>query len=505
MKLFSKVAATLFAAGMALAIAAQAVGQSYPSPMFLAINLLAKMSYSGTPAYSVIGPCDGTTDLTSAFNAAVAALPSNGGHITFAAGKCRFNSPLTVSYPTANYALTVSGQGEDETQLYWPSTGGGLTLYAAGPQSVFNLHDFSIVTDAAGGGTGLSLNNLQPVPLYCCGQSVLKDVAIRGTTQLGNNYWTVGLENTGWSFVNYDNLIVNGYDDGTARHGQGVVLQPFGASTTLGANIAQGATAITFGGTVAFQQAMFVSDVNKGAMLGQIATATGSGNTATLMAGSTLAGTAGDTLILTNALVVQNFHAVNLNYLTDSMTLQYNVQGVTVSGGSNITGGNYGIEFLANSVDIDQITISDSQIGNIWNTAILDNTGSGAADVFIHDNMIISRDTVGTSPAIAAHSAIRWSVTNNHLIGAGGAGAAIKFGDGGQAVLNVIDGNNINNFGFGITLGLNTANSRVGVGNLVNATTPFTNSASATNNVFPVAPCTLTASATANYGVLTHC
>jgi hypothetical protein len=161
----------------------------------------------------------GATNVT-AFNNALAALPTGGGIIVFGPGKYTFTSAFTYNYPSGKFAVTLAGAGADVTILYWAALN-GITLNASNAFHSVHIRDLTLSTGSAGGYNALTLNN--SVLEGPVAQSDIENVTIRGDDGGQQaDYWTIGINLTGWSFFNYDTLLV--YGNSTGAGGTGVWL-----------------------------------------------------------------------------------------------------------------------------------------------------------------------------------------------------------------------------------------------------------------------------------------
>ena len=152
------------------------------------------------------GSGNGVSDNTSAFNSAVAALPSGGGCLYFPAGKYDFASTISVTYPSSGiYSLALVGAGSDASILYWPSPPAGLTVNLKQPTQSIHVKNMTFSAGFAGGSsTALTIN--QAVPEYNYAQNDIYGVTFRGDDggQL-TDYWATGVSSVGASDLNFDN------------------------------------------------------------------------------------------------------------------------------------------------------------------------------------------------------------------------------------------------------------------------------------------------------------
>src|SRR5208337_4732208 len=163
----------------------------------------------------IIGPCDGSTDLTSKINAALSGLSGTGGAITFQAGKCVINSTITYSYPsTQKFSVTFAGAGMNATYLYWPSVD-GMVLTAAYASQTVHFRDLGIITGTTAK-TGIKL--IQTVYESDVEQSDFTNVYFAGADEPTTNadYWAYGIYIQNWSDFNIVGASMYGaYNSGT--------------------------------------------------------------------------------------------------------------------------------------------------------------------------------------------------------------------------------------------------------------------------------------------------
>jgi hypothetical protein len=178
------------------------------------------------------GNGNGTTDNTTPFNSALAALTAHGGCISFPAGKYLFNSAVTVTYPTGYYSLTLVGAGSDNTTLYFPASN-GITINAqnTGSQALQSIHvrDFTFTTGHAGTYAALTFTKSGSTQPFA--QSEVERSVFRGddgATQ--TDYWGVGINVSALPNINFDGDLF--YGNSASSGGTGIVLG--GTSTSVG-------------------------------------------------------------------------------------------------------------------------------------------------------------------------------------------------------------------------------------------------------------------------------
>ena len=174
-------------------------------------------SYGGGPTST------GIMNVTALANA-FAALPTNGGCISYPAGKSTFASSVTLSVPTSPpnhiYSLTILGSGADSAILYFPTSDGIAINTSAATQSV-HVRDLTFSTGTAGGTTALTVQN--SVGLGAIYGSDIFRTAFRGDDGGGLvDYWGTGVNIVGQSNVNFDS--VNFLGNSSGNGGVGISL-----------------------------------------------------------------------------------------------------------------------------------------------------------------------------------------------------------------------------------------------------------------------------------------
>jgi hypothetical protein len=184
----------------------------------------------------------GVSDSTTAFNSAASAVSSTGS-IEFPAGKFRFNSALSLTLPNSLASVTVKGQGQDVTTLFWPNAAGGLTINYVNALNTAHVRDLSFTTGQAGGGTGLTFTSSavsQGIPV-----SDIYRVTLRGDDGYNvADYWSTGVLSHNVSNLNVDGLMVQGVGSTGSGTLHGIGMQSEGAPALPGyavvVNVAKG-------------------------------------------------------------------------------------------------------------------------------------------------------------------------------------------------------------------------------------------------------------------------
>jgi hypothetical protein len=181
------------------------------------------------------GDNGGATDNTTAMNAALAALPTTGGCVYFPAGKYKFLSAISYSFPSGTYSLTILGAGQDSSILYWPSTN-GLTVSENGTGGSVHIRGLAFTTGSTSGAfNGLSISN--NVSAVAVGQSDLQNLVFRGDNAYSSNteYWGTGTLLTALGNVN----ALNDLWYGSGGNGTGLEITGTASLVTIISNITQ--------------------------------------------------------------------------------------------------------------------------------------------------------------------------------------------------------------------------------------------------------------------------
>jgi hypothetical protein len=209
-------------------------GAAVPTFIITAIN--TGCSYLSSACVTLFGYANpvwwgadptGTNDSTSAFNSAAAAFGTTGGSIAFPAGKFKFLSQPTITFPASRYSVTITGAGQDVTVLYWPNSSGGLPLSFPSCLDSIHIRDLTFSTGATNGGTAVSMAQT----VNNCATYVQNDffrVTFRGDDGGdATDYWTKGVSISAITGVNFDTALFWG---SSGALGQGISIVGTGAS-----------------------------------------------------------------------------------------------------------------------------------------------------------------------------------------------------------------------------------------------------------------------------------
>jgi hypothetical protein len=168
------------------------------------------------------GKCDNTTLNDAPLSNALASLSGTGGSVYFPPGKCKFNSQVSFTLPAGEFSVSLFGSGVDATTLTWPNAAGGLQFNLSSQAHSIHIHDLSITTSQAGGGTAIGLlNSVGVVPFVIAGsQTTINNIFIGGEDRTGlTNYWTIGINDSQVSNINIDSATIYGNSAGTLGTG----------------------------------------------------------------------------------------------------------------------------------------------------------------------------------------------------------------------------------------------------------------------------------------------
>lgn len=168
---------------------------------------------------------DGSTDDTTAIsNAITASLASGRNWVFVPAGVFKLTSQVTNTIPSAT-SFHLSGAGQDVSILAWAAASGGLQLSYTDEHASLTNNDLTFKTNNAGGGTGLSLVQLNTSVGNEAGsaQTSLTNVTFRGGDGSGTtDYWTTAFAEQGISDIAYDGVTI--FQGTTGSNGDGFSL-----------------------------------------------------------------------------------------------------------------------------------------------------------------------------------------------------------------------------------------------------------------------------------------
>lgn len=182
----------------------------------------------GVPANPVWWGADptGAASSLTAFNSALSASSS----IIVPPGKYMFSGPLTYTLPNAIASVSITGSGQDNTILYFP-TGNGIHIVYTTNDNSAHIRDLSVTTGAAGSGIGIELSTtVTSTAAADTPQSDITGVTIRGDLGYPGtaDYWTDGILQQGVSSVLYRTFI----EGSLSSQGNGIFVEGLPSSST---------------------------------------------------------------------------------------------------------------------------------------------------------------------------------------------------------------------------------------------------------------------------------
>lgn len=151
------------------------------------------------------GVPDGVSDNAPALDAALAALPPGGGCIYSPRGKRLFSRPITYAFGTPNQSITITGDGQNNTEWFWPSSD-GLILTMKDATTTFHARDMAFTTGQPVAMNGIKLTVPGANLNGALGEySDFTRVTFRGSDGYAKSYaWKVGLIIDNVNNVNVD-------------------------------------------------------------------------------------------------------------------------------------------------------------------------------------------------------------------------------------------------------------------------------------------------------------
>jgi hypothetical protein len=196
-------------------------------------TVFSSVNCTNISAYS--GKGDNTTDNTTPYNNAIAALTGAQKCLYFPAGKYKFNSTPNVWSTLSNSdSIAVVGDGADTTELTFPTVGTGFAISLQNARNSVHWRNVSVTTALNGSGVGggyaisVTQNGSGNSPAYDAPND-FTGVTIRGVDgydNAGNNYWLTGVVITNLSNVNWvGNTFIGPGASGYATVGTGVLVK----------------------------------------------------------------------------------------------------------------------------------------------------------------------------------------------------------------------------------------------------------------------------------------
>lgn len=151
------------------------------------------------------GLADGVSDNSPALDAALEVLPAGGGCIYSPRGKRLFSRPVTYTFATANQSVTIAGDGQNNTEWFWPNTD-GLILIFKDSTTTFHARDMAFTTGQVSSQNGIKIMVPGMNPNGALGEYTdFTRVTFRGADGYAKNFgWKASLVLDNVSNVNVD-------------------------------------------------------------------------------------------------------------------------------------------------------------------------------------------------------------------------------------------------------------------------------------------------------------
>jgi len=140
-------------------------------------------------------------------------------------GRYRLENVLELVVPSGNEAITITGDGMEQSILYFPTNAGINVTYqtTGGSNSVSHIRDISITAGKASLGSALSLNYSSATGVGM-GFTDVTNVRIRGDDGINSFFWVNGIAVNGVSSINFNGVVITSSASFTSG-GNGIVLQ----------------------------------------------------------------------------------------------------------------------------------------------------------------------------------------------------------------------------------------------------------------------------------------
>lgn len=178
--------------------------------------------------FGVIG--DGTTDDTTALQAALTYAITNNIRLLFPAGSYKITNNITITFPSTTSILEIEGDGSVLSKIISPS-GNGIILNFISMFNAVRVKGLSVVGGAANTGTAFlitqTVNITNPAD---CTLSIFDDVSIYGSSS--SNFFQTAISINGASCFNFKSVSIYGNTSGGyagLNCGYGIVFQGLGS------------------------------------------------------------------------------------------------------------------------------------------------------------------------------------------------------------------------------------------------------------------------------------
>lgn len=183
----------------------------------------------------------GTGSNNSAWTAALAFGQQNHQCIYFPRGTYLFTTTPVWNSSNAASSITVRGDGQDVSQLFFPSGQNGLTINLQATTDAFHIRGMSLRTNGVNNASGLVIQGSQTANAEGV-QSDIDDVALYGGDCPGcTDYWTAAINIINFPVINFSRIHIVGQPimSGTSGLGTGILLSANSASPGVAYNLSQ--------------------------------------------------------------------------------------------------------------------------------------------------------------------------------------------------------------------------------------------------------------------------
>lgn len=167
---------------------------------------------------------------SSALQAAVNGLAAPGGCVEIPSGLWPFDA-VSLIFNTGVVSFTIEGDGPDSSILnFLGSGGGGITVTASDAIQTVHIRDLTLSTTSTDGTlTALLLNNPTGAQSGAILPSDIVHVNFRGANVITSlsgwgEYWGTGVQEEGWSNLNFDTDMFVGPANDSGLNGVGIVF-----------------------------------------------------------------------------------------------------------------------------------------------------------------------------------------------------------------------------------------------------------------------------------------
>ncbi len=182
-------------------------------------------------------------DNADAIDAALAAMPNDGGTLYFPAGKYFISRKVAHTLFNGQSSLIIKGDGSGVTQLFWPNARGGIDITCPSMLNAVTVRDMTLSTHTSGTDTALAITNTSgraPPNNFNTSwrQTLIESITIEGDPRT-YAYWDIGIVLNGVSVANFVDIYIEGGDgliggEERTSAGTGVLMQGVPAIAQFG-------------------------------------------------------------------------------------------------------------------------------------------------------------------------------------------------------------------------------------------------------------------------------